>query len=177
LLSLQALIVGLLTLSNFSRRAEKKVRSMFIDTINDGGLGLLNQFVFKNSGNELSSILKIIAEEENHPVVMYCTAGKDRTGVIAMLVLSILGVSDADIVRDYVKSDSAYADINDSKALVAGLKQVDVDPNIFLRAFPEVMEQSLTFVRSTYGSVDNYLDSVGFDESWRRKLRLALLAK
>lgn len=62
-------------LSNFSRRAEKNVRSMFIDTINDGGLELLNQFVFKNSGFELVAILKVIAEAENHPVVMYCTAG------------------------------------------------------------------------------------------------------
>jgi hypothetical protein len=41
-----------------------------------------------------------------------------------MLVLHVLGVSDEAIVSDYVKSDSAYADINDNKALVAGLKQV-----------------------------------------------------
>jgi hypothetical protein len=63
-------------LSNFSRRAEKNVRSLFIDTINDGGLQLLNEFVFKNSGNELVSILKVIADAESHPVVMYCTAGE-----------------------------------------------------------------------------------------------------
>lgn len=155
-------------------------------------MGLLNEFVFKNSGAELCGVLKIIASEESHPVVMYCTAGlvnkagliillilrvgKDRTGVIAMLVLSIIGVSDEDIVNDYVKSDSAYADINDSKALVAGLKQVDVNPDIFLRAFPEVMRESLKFVRSEYGSVENYLNQIGFDESWRRKLRLAVAA-
>ena len=165
---------------------------MFIDRINDGGLGLLNEFVFKNSGPEICSILKVIASDESHPVAMYCTAGslhacdistsssleigKDRTGVIAMLVLSTIGVSDEDIIKDYVKSDSAYADINDSKALVAGLKQVDVNPDIFLRAFPEVMRESLQFVRSEYGSVENYLDLIGFDESWRRKLRLAVAA-
>ena len=69
------MILGLFALSNFSRRAEKKVRSLFIDRINDGGLGLLNEFVFKNSGPEICGILKIIASEESHPVVMYCTAG------------------------------------------------------------------------------------------------------
>lgn len=50
--------------------------------------------------------------------------GKDRTGLITMLVLSVLGATDEQIVADYVLSDSAYKDINDKKAMVASLKQV-----------------------------------------------------
>lgn len=38
----------------------------------------------------------------NHPVLFHCAAGKDRTGVLAGLVLSLLGVSRAEIVADYL---------------------------------------------------------------------------
>jgi protein tyrosine/serine phosphatase len=51
--------------------------------------------------------------------------GKDRTGIISMLVLSVLGCSDEEIIADYVLSDSAYKDINDKKAMVASLQQVE----------------------------------------------------
>jgi hypothetical protein len=42
-----------------------------------------------------------------------------------MLILSSIGVSDEEIVADYILSDSAYKDINDKKAMVASLKQVN----------------------------------------------------
>ena len=50
--------------------------------------------------------------------------GKDRTGLIAMLTLHIVGASDEEIIADYVLSDSAYKDIKDSKAMVVAMKQV-----------------------------------------------------
>ena len=52
--------------------------------------------------------------------------GKDRTGLIAMLTLHIVGASDEEIIADYVLSDSAYRDIKDSKAMVVAMKQVCV---------------------------------------------------
>lgn len=52
-------------------------------------------------------------------------AGKDRTGLIAMLTLHTVGASDEEIIADYVLSDSAYKDIKDSKAMVVAMKQVN----------------------------------------------------
>jgi hypothetical protein len=124
--------VALLLLSAMSRRAGKKVRDIFIGTINNGGLSLLNELVVDYSGEQIVAVLKLIADESNHPVGVYCTAGKDRTGLIAMLTLSVLGASDEEILEDYVHSDSAYADINDKKAMVASLKQVKNSDDCFL---------------------------------------------
>lgn len=67
--------VGLYALSKFSRRANKKVRGMFIDRINTGGLALLNELVVDSSGREIVEVLKLIAEPKNHPIGVYCTAG------------------------------------------------------------------------------------------------------
>ena len=46
-----------------------------------------------------------------------------------MLLLSVLGVSDEEIIADYVLSDNAYKEIGDKKAMVASLKQVRYNTN------------------------------------------------
>jgi protein-tyrosine phosphatase len=40
--------------------------------------------------------------EQQTPLVFHCAAGKDRTGVAAALILSLLGVSDELIIEDYL---------------------------------------------------------------------------
>jgi protein tyrosine/serine phosphatase len=163
-----------LLLSKVSRRADAKMKSVFVDHINEGGLTLLNRLVLENSGKEIAEVMKIIACEENQPAAIYCTAGKDRTGIIAMAVLSILGASDEEIVDDYIMSDTAYKGLNDSNAMVVSLKQIDVDPETFLRAKPHVIKETMEYLRENYQSIDHYLDLHGFDESWRQKLRKSM---
>lgn len=46
-----------------------------------------------------------VIETAGHPVLFHCAAGKDRTGVLACLVLGLLGVERAQIVADYVLSE------------------------------------------------------------------------
>ena len=48
--------------------------------------------------------------------VFYCAAGKDRTGVLAAIVLAVLGVDDDDIVADYALTDSVARAILDRAA-------------------------------------------------------------
>ena len=52
-------------------------------------------------GRRLIEALEIIAEPRNHPLLFHCVAGKDRPGVLAAFVLSLLNVADRDIVYDY----------------------------------------------------------------------------
>lgn len=169
--------VGLYFLSTWSTRAMKKVRAMFLSVINAGGLKLLNEFVLDCSGTEVAAVLKLLADESgsNFPAAVYCTAGKDRTGIISMLTLKVLGASDEEVIADYVLSDAAYSELNDKKAMVAALKQSEVDAETFLRAKPEVIQHAMNYLRTEYGSIEKYLDKHGFDESWRMKLRKTLL--
>lgn len=69
-------------------------------------------------------MLELLSDKERYPVALYCTAGKDRTGLVILLLLSALGVDPHAIAEDYVLSDTAYADLNDEKALVGALEQV-----------------------------------------------------
>jgi protein-tyrosine phosphatase len=75
----------------------------------------------------LATALGVLAEPDTLPVVFHCAAGKDRTGVLAALVLDLLGVEPEVIVADYVitaermplimerfRSDPIFADRMDS---------------------------------------------------------------
>jgi hypothetical protein len=42
------------------------------------------------------------------PVYIFCSAGKDRTGLLVALILSVLGASEDEIIRDYVKSAETW---------------------------------------------------------------------
>ena len=50
------------------------------------------------------NILNLLLDEENLPVMMNCTHGKDRTGVLVAVVLACLDMSEEDIVSDYTQS-------------------------------------------------------------------------
>jgi len=53
------------------------------------------------------SAVRHVLDPASHPVLFHCAAGKDRTGVVAALVLSVLGVEDEQIVEDYLLSAQA----------------------------------------------------------------------
>ena len=61
--------------------------------------------MLKHSKKEIKQALEVIAEPANHPVLFHCEFGKDRTGVIAALVLFCAGVSEEDICNDYSTSN------------------------------------------------------------------------
>lgn len=167
--------ISTLPLGSISEKFKKKLRQIFLKHINDGGLKLLNELVLDRSGYKIAAVMKILADVDNLPAAIYCTAGKDRTGIISMLVLSVLGATDNEILQDYVHSDSAYADIGDKDAVVVAMSQKDVDPKVFLRAKPDVMAHVLDYVRTRWGSINGYLDQYGFDEGWRNKMRTSMI--
>src|SRR5439155_9395235 len=51
--------------------------------------------------------LRLIADAQALPLVFHCAAGKDRTGVLAALTLSLLGVDDDDVAFDYARTAEA----------------------------------------------------------------------
>lgn len=55
----------------------------------------------------IKRIFEILGDEGNYPVNFHCTDGADRTGMIAFLINGLLGVSEADLYRDYLFTDFA----------------------------------------------------------------------
>lgn len=158
-----------------SKRVRNSVKKPFLDEINVGGLPMLNELLLRFGAPGIKYVLELVADRNRHPIAWYCAAGKDRTGVIAALVLSLCGVRDEDIVEDYSLSANVYAEMNDHQAMVGALSQRSLDPKTFLGAPPQVMRDTLRAIRSTYGSVSDYCTWIGFGPDKQEALRRACM--
>ena len=97
-------------------------------------------------------VLRTLADEAKHPIVFHCAAGKDRTGLVAALLLALLGVDDETIAADYALTADA-----------------------FLTAEDVVMRRLLSQMRARYGSAEAYLEAHGLEPEAIAALRASLL--
>jgi protein-tyrosine phosphatase len=136
----------------------------------------LNRISEKPFGKRLADALEIMAERDNHPLVFHCSAGKDRTGVLAAMVLAALGVVDDDVVEDYTLSAPLMQAIRARMISDPDTAQVVKEqPALHWEASAESMAVFLSLVRREYGSVDGYLTANGGSSSLVDRLKGALL--
>ena len=126
--------------------------------------------------------LRLLDEREGASLV-HCFAGKDRTGVAAMLVLHILGVERTDQMAEFLRTNEAPTFAVLAAQSVPGIearlgRKLDDDA---VRALLEVHEDYLhTFwreVEKDHGSLDSYITTaLGVDELLKERLRKRLVA-
>ncbi|GAA3670088.1 tyrosine-protein phosphatase [Nonomuraea antimicrobica] len=113
--------------------------------------------VSEDGVGNLRTALETIARADNAPVVIHCAAGKDRTGVLTALVLTLAGVSEDDIVADYALTGLA------AERVIAdwGRRHPDVPvwPGLG-RAPAEAMRFFLADLRARHGSAEAYVARV-----------------
>ncbi|MBA1392773.1 tyrosine-protein phosphatase, partial [Lactobacillus sp. XV13L] len=101
---------------------------------------------------------------DNKSVIFHCTAGKDRTGVAALLVLSVLGVPLETIKEDYLLTNTTTADfVNNflTKAKAEGANDTTLSILHDLQTvYPEYLEHVIATINKNYGSIDNYLRDI-----------------
>ncbi len=109
--------------------------------------------------HEFSAFLKHL--EKGMPVVFHCTAGKDRTGFAAMLVLAALGVAENIIMEDYLLSNKMLAETIEQTIAYTneqGLNGALLRP--ILTARQEYLEAAMEVIESRHGGMENYLTNV-----------------
>lgn len=110
--------------------------------------------------------LRVIADAERQPVLFHCTAGKDRTGFAAALVLLALGVSRDDVMRDYLLTNQRLKPKSEWKGLTPDVASV------LYRVQPEFLDAAFDVVQQQYGGVESYLrEGLGLREAERSRLR------
>jgi protein-tyrosine phosphatase len=113
-------------------------------------------------------------------VLIHCTAGKDRTGFTAAILLAVLGVPDEAIYADYSLSNRAYPVFYEGTARsVQPLARIGLYPDdlhVLLLADPAVMQALFGRLREQYGSLERYLAAcAGVDARTLEQLRARLL--
>jgi protein tyrosine/serine phosphatase len=127
------------------------------------------------SMKNIGRIMSAIARAEPGAVVVHCHAGKERTGVVAALLLALAGVPDEVIAEDYVDSDRFL------QSFYAERAQLEADPEQrarVLRGFvshPDHMLVPLQRLRSL-GGIESYLQAAGVTHEEIIVLRERMLA-
>ncbi len=107
--------------------------------------------------------IQLLTVPEAAPAVFHCAAGKDRTGIMAALILAGLGVDEETVIADYGLTGAAmermrvWVDENHPEMS----KRMSDAPSFMLAARPEAMRQILVDLRTGHGSVREYLSAIG----------------
>jgi protein-tyrosine phosphatase len=119
----------------------------------------------EESRSQYREFFAILAEKGNAPALFHCSAGKDRTGLAAALLLSALGVDRELIYRDYLLSAECLAE--KYRALIEA--EPDIEP--FMSVRRSYLEAAFARIDERYGGVERYLETeLGADSVLLRDL-------
>ncbi len=112
------------------------------------------RLMLRNGQKEIRKALEVVADADG-AVLFHCAAGKDRTGILAMLILSCMGVDREDILVDY-QCSSTY--ITKFTTDISG-------SNIYN------MKKVLEWIDKNWGGVPEYLQHIGAQSETIQKIR------
>jgi protein-tyrosine phosphatase len=156
----------------------------FIDELPDadswdrrpGLLGSQYKEMLDEATPQIVSALAALVAPGAFPAVFHCTAGKDRTGLLSAIVLSLVGVPEATVVADYALSGEAMERLRaklmrkypDGKDVIASLDEVfSADPSNMVGLFEHLHQR--------YGSMEDYASTIGVPRDSVDRLRGVLL--
>ncbi|MEO8610671.1 MAG: tyrosine-protein phosphatase [Chloroflexota bacterium] len=129
--------------------------------------------VLEQCGPQIRAVLEVIAEQlPNGCVLFHCWAGKDRTGIVAALLLALAGVAPETIAEDYGLSYallSSQIETWRADVLQSGRNLEQFEEEVSSR--PETMLATLDYLESQLGGVESYLRSIGVSEATMEILR------
>ena len=137
--------------------------------------------IVSESAEELKRAFELLSRDEALPLLVHCTHGKDRTGVLVALLLLALGASEEDVVADYVRSHDWGMSSHGRRQMVQSFPE-RLRPHLrdglieeWCCAPESAIRAVLRRLESEHGSVEAYLDSIGVDAARRKRLAEALL--
>jgi protein-tyrosine phosphatase len=134
------------------------------------GLFGFNAGLLDHGSEYLKIFFDEMTKEETYPVIIHCSAGKDRTGLTIALLQSICGVSRRNIIDSY----SISAKLLNKDRIVMEIGKIGLGPE-FAESDPVTMEKTFEYIDKKYGSVEEYLQSIGISRIQQEKLTQLLL--
>jgi protein-tyrosine phosphatase len=134
-----------------------------IDGIDDDYMAAAYQHMAANDAGTFAALLTGLTDPGGLPALFHCTAGKDRTGMTAAMLLSILGVDEETVLDDYELTNRHWTEHR-----VAGLRPkfeaagLDIDRFASLFSAPRgVLARWLAILHDEHGTIDRYLVEEG----------------
>lgn len=134
------------------------------------------QAILEQGQPALRRILTLLARPDAWPVLVHCTAGKDRTGVVIALLLGLAGASEETIIADYALTAHALTTAQFEAARLAAAERgfVWATSAALLACRPEAMRAMLAALERS-GGIEPYVRRLGLDELQISQIRTALV--
>ncbi len=130
--------------------------------------------------SQLKNILHEIINSDTYPILFHCTAGKDRTGIVAMLLLNILDVDENTIMNNYLeinkkhkpKANLFYALIN----ILMWNKELAEKARSYYMVHESYLETAIAAIKGTYGTIENYIkEALGVTDEMKQSFKNKVL--
>lgn len=148
------------------------------DILKHGGLAGLYEYTIDGAEQAIVEAVDVVAKSE-HPVLVHCTLGKDRTGIVVATILGAIGVSVAGIIADYVETGPNV------HRILARLAALDSPAAVRIQelagTYPEALEASAEAIEAVLrlhaeaGGADRWLLAHGMTTDSLAQLRARLL--
>ena len=136
-----------------------------------------NKYYVSKAREQCAKLMLLLQDPQNLPLVFHCSAGKDRTGFAAAMLLFALGISRETILEDYLLSNTCRKNSNQFK-----LKDLKDDPKAkklvqsLLEVKRDYLDSAYQEIDTLYGSLKKYLEQgLGLGDTEIEKLKNNLL--
>ena len=142
--------------------------------------------MFADAGEEsFQMLMEVLLNPSSYPVLIHCTAGKDRAGAAVALVQQAVGVDPDAIMEEFLLTNEVTRAAEKAELLSrqrdesAGTRRIGKSPSAeawfpIIGAQPEMLDSFFAGIEETYGSVDGFLTAIGVDNEARSALAASL---
>ena len=137
----------------------------------------MNRELVMNYHHEYRQIFDILLDKNSYPVVIHCSSGKGRTGIVSALVLAALGINEDIIMEDYRLSNDYFNIPSASKyAYQLPARSQEAITTLF-SAREDFLNAAKDEAERRYGDMDTYLrKGIGLSKNEIKRLRSILLS-
>lgn len=125
-------------------------------------------------GAEVRACFEVLGDESKYPVLVHCTQGKDRTGLVVLLVCLLCGVGEDAIERDYVVSEAELRVEMESR--LKEIRSISLTDE-FAGCPPGWARKMIEHINEHYGGIEEYLLRCGVTEETQNKVKNILVKK
>ncbi len=124
------------------------------------------------STNEIRDVFTRLADKSNYPILVHCTQGKDRTGLIVLLVLMLCGVAQDAMRDDYGRSEKEL--LVEREERLREVRRIGL--NEHFAGCPQDFATEITkHIQERFGGIERYLNSIGVDGETQKRVRSIML--
>lgn len=168
--------VGITREKNIVVSAIKKIKSMDESASEYMESMYRALIIHENSLKNIARFFEVLLENEDGAILFHCSAGKDRVGAACMVILSILGVPQETIIKDYLATQKFGQKYNKKYENLAKWlsknKKVSEYAKVFLSTNKGFILAMYDEIEKRYGTVEKYAEEcLGLDAEKREKLK------